>query len=488
MLRFISIYLFLLISNFCVGQNTVSNLNGYKYVYILPVSNYKGQDLFAVKYPLTNALSNSKMEIIRVQNNDDNGNQCLVLSCQIDIEPSGIRLSFINCQSKIVYESYGVLSNDSEKGLSKAMEEAVSEIRTFHHEYNARLGISAKGLRSGVSEEEIKDYLASNNLNSIEGIYKALNKNTSSFNQIGIIRTGTTFGAISLDLDNAFRNRGDLIAVFESTADPSIYSVFWTSHSKGIIETFVTLENEASLTVDLQSGEMENEKYVKIFPNGQRVKPNRENIRLSSGTGVTLSKEGLIVTNFHVIKNAAEIKGKFTKDGKGITYLLELLVVDEENDLALLKISDEKFAGFESIPFGIETIAVPGSSVFTIGFPKPQLMGTNYKVSNGIINSTTGIRDESNYYQIDVPIQAGNSGGPLFNKDGNVVGLTSGSLSGVGLQVVNYAVKAEFILQLAGKLPKQVQLTKQSKLSNKSLEEQVKVLTEFVCLIEVIGN
>ena len=126
--------------------------------------------------------------------------------------------------------------------------------------------------------------------------------------------------------------------------------------------------------------------------------------------------------------------------------------------------------------------------MFTIGFPLNNVMGTNYKVNDGIISSKTGILDDVRYYQISVPLQPGNSGGPLFNKDGNIIGLTSAKLNSeaVGTQIenVNYAIKSSYLLNLYYMLPNSPKLETSTQLAKKELEEQVKVLKNFVCIIK----
>jgi S1-C subfamily serine protease len=112
-------------------------------------------------------------------------------------------------------------------------------------------------------------------------------------------------------------------------------------------------------------------------------------------------------------------------------------------------------------------------------------MGENCKVTDGIISSISGIEDDKRYFQISVPIQPGNSGGPLFNKDGNIIGITSATLNSktlnINTQNVNYAVKAFYLLNI----DKEIYLPPTSALCNKKLEEQVQILKNYVCLIKV---
>jgi len=116
-------------------------------------------------------------------------------------------------------------------------------------------------------------------------------------------------------------------------------------------------------------------------------------------------------------------------------------------------------------------------------------MGVNYKVNDGIISSSSGIADDIRYFQISVPLQPGNSGGPLFNKDGNVIGITTARLNsdavGTTVENVNYAIKISYLVNLYNMLPDAQSIQKESKLAGKELQEQVKSLKNYICIIRV---
>jgi S1-C subfamily serine protease len=110
--------------------------------------------------------------------------------------------------------------------------------------------------------------------------------------------------------------------------------------------------------------------------------------------------------------------------------------------------------------FGDSSRVRMGDKVFTIGYPHISKMGLNPKYTEGVISAVTGIKDNPTVFQTTVPIQPGNSGGPLFNEKGEVVGLTTASLSLLAIesmgaipQSVNYAVKSSFIKNILGTVP-----------------------------------
>lgn len=164
----------------------------------------------------------------------------------------------------------------------------------------------------------------------------------------------------------------------------------------------------------------------------------------SSGTGWVT--HGLIATNHHVIEGHRQIRVHLA-DGRDLRAWV--LAVDAENDLALLSASETLPAG---LPLATEE-APMGSAVYTLGYPHPDIMGRNAKLTTGIVNARTGIRDDPRHYQVSVPVQAGNSGGPLLNERGEVIGLVTSKLSASAVygatgdlpQNVNYAVKVGFL-------------------------------------------
>jgi S1-C subfamily serine protease len=171
------------------------------------------------------------------------------------------------------------------------------------------------------------------------------------------------------------------------------------------------------------------------------------------GTGFIISKKGHVLTCYHVVQNAGTIK---VKVGRNL-HSAALIRKDSINDLALLKIR----GSFPALAFSSKRIAKMGQEVFTVGYPNPILQGVNAKLTKGSINSLTGIQDDLRLYQISVPVQPGNSGGPLLDINGNVIGIivamldakTVFEISGSLPQNVNYAVKSTYAQALLDTLP-----------------------------------
>ncbi len=179
--------------------------------------------------------------------------------------------------------------------------------------------------------------------------------------------------------------------------------------------------------------------------------PNGEGV-VSTGSGILVSKDGVVANNAHVVKGGTTYEVSMSNELGSFDYNAKLLKTDYENDVALLQIDDQNFRGFRALPYKLNHKADVGEAVFTIGFPMSEVMGDNFKVTNGIVSSETGIKDDVRYYQISVPLQPGNSGGALFNSEGDVVGLTTSRLNeeavGTSIENVNYAIKVAYVTNL----------------------------------------
>jgi len=175
----------------------------------------------------------------------------------------------------------------------------------------------------------------------------------------------------------------------------------------------------------------------------------RKEVGYSTGTAFLVSEDGYLVTNSHVIEKATRVS--VIVDGREIPAIVQR--VDSKSDLALLKID---YRG-KPLPIALAGIR-RGDEVFTLGFPLISIQGQEQKATFGRVNALSGIRDDQTYLQVDVPIQPGNSGGPLISSEGYVVGVVTATLDQVNVlrragtiaQNVNYAIKGNYVSDLSG--------------------------------------
>ena len=177
-----------------------------------------------------------------------------------------------------------------------------------------------------------------------------------------------------------------------------------------------------------------------------------------SGTGFMFGSKDYVITNWHVVRNTNNINVKFLNGEK---IKAEVVLKDAKNDIAFLKLEESPQLPASSLKVGNSSNVRMGDKVFTIGYPAHWVMGKNPKYTEGVINALSGIRDDPKVFQISVQIQPGNSGGPLFNQSGEVIGITQASLDpqlatesiGALPQNVNYAIKSSYIKKLFPMLP-----------------------------------
>jgi len=206
-----------------------------------------------------------------------------------------------------------------------------------------------------------------------------------------------------------------------------------------------------------------------------------------NGSGLIISTTGHIVTNYHVIENANEIEVEFILDKRVQNFNAEIIQSDKVNDLAIIKIVDANFDGLEELPYNFKTRSSDvGTKVYAYGYPMAlSIMGKEIKVTDGIISSKSGYDGDIRTYQITAPIQAGNSGGPLFDEKGNFLGINSSGLRKDVADNVGYTIKSSYVINLIDVLPKTIDLPSSTKLQSLPLTEQVKEITKCVVLVKV---
>ena len=220
--------------------------------------------------------------------------------------------------------------------------------------------------------------------------------------------------------------------------------------------------------------------WIKISPKSSEYKDSKP----SSGTGFALSDDGYIVTNNHVINNANTIKVRGVNGNFDKSYNAKIIIVDKNNDLAIIKIDDSEFSSLGTIPYTFNKYSSDvGHSVFVLGYPLRATMGDEIKLTNGIISSKTGFQGDITSYQISAPVQPGNSGGPVFNKNGEIIGIINAKHTGA--ENASYAVKTSYIFNLIDVLDYAPILPKVNINIGKELSEQVRKSKNFVYIIEV---
>lgn len=175
-------------------------------------------------------------------------------------------------------------------------------------------------------------------------------------------------------------------------------------------------------------------------------------IDASQGTGFVISASGYLVTCAHVVGDAKEA----TVTLNGTRHFADVVKADKDADIALLKLRDALAEPVVVASFRPTTRGYGmGEDVFTIGYPLSRLLGNGERMTRGLVSATTGMRDEPRHLQVSAEIQPGNSGGPLLDREGFVIGIIQETInpwrvvqaSGGALpQNINFALKSEPVL------------------------------------------
>ena len=180
-------------------------------------------------------------------------------------------------------------------------------------------------------------------------------------------------------------------------------------------------------------------------PDKQAPPADGKPARAKSGTGFVVSASGHVVTNNHVIDGCVgDIKGNLTGEA---SMVLRVVSNDANNDLALLQApSTATFKDFARIR---DRSIRSGDSVIVIGFPFHGMLTSDFTVTTGIASSLSGMRNDTRFLQISAPVQPGNSGGPLFDTSGQIVGVVTAKIPALRIAAatgnipenINFAIK-----------------------------------------------
>ncbi|MCX6181133.1 MAG: trypsin-like peptidase domain-containing protein [Bacteroidetes bacterium] len=227
--------------------------------------------------------------------------------------------------------------------------------------------------------------------------------------------------------------------------------------------------------------------YKEVNFNSSDIEMSKSDLDVKgTGSGLIISTTGYVLTNYHVIDDAKTISVEILENGAVKTYSAEIVQKDANNDLAILKITDKNFAPLPS-PLkyafketgGIEV----GASVFTIGYPYALGgMGKEAKYNDGKISAKTGYNNAINAFQTSIPVQPGNSGGPVFNDKGQLIGVINAKIHDA--DNVSYAIKLNYIKTLVELLPETIALPTYTA-SNLNTEQLIKNITPYSVLIKI---
>ncbi|WP_439880159.1 S1C family serine protease [Pontibacter sp. MBLB2868] len=315
-----------------------------------------------------------------------------------------------------------------------------------------------------------------------------------------LLQTMRKFGQRQSLQQKLNRIHSDMQSETSSVLAPNGWKVTWNRHkqtiavaaSVSLLSVFGTLWSVQQLKSPVQQ---QTARYVELRREVERLKKTQTAIINGindavkpvphpvafSGTGFAISAAGYLVTSSHVVEGADSI---MIENKAGLKYKVNEVYRDEIHDLSILKISDPGFEGFAKLPYTFKTADSDlGERVFTLGYPREDVV-----FGEGSLSSSTGFEGDSTSYQISIPLNPGNSGGPLLDDKGNMIGVISGKQA--GQEGAAFAVKSTYLLQMISELPASTTLSplalpKKNTLTGISRPQQLKKLKDYVFVVKV---
>jgi S1-C subfamily serine protease len=331
---------------------------------------------------------------------------------------------------------------------------------------------------------KLKTYWGENGTDDIEGIYEKVG-NTLEYN-LAVVKENQEYKIVYLSGANGTSwNEGDLKAELQKTAQFGLFKSNWFMLNKYLNKDILVTFDKATMKTISENGSG-TDTYIKVYPTYEQTNEPLASEWKSSATGFFIDENGYIVTNYHVIDDGSTFEVDVTTNGETKSLSAKVVSVDKQNDLAILKIDSPNFKRLKNLQYSFNTKTQDvGTSVFALGFPLTQIMGKEIKFTDGKISSKSGYQGDITTYQITVPIQSGNSGGPLFDEKGNLVGITSSGLNKQIADNANYAIKTSYLKLLIDASNAKINLPQDNSISGKGLTDQIKILSEYVVMIKV---
>jgi serine protease Do len=275
-----------------------------------------------------------------------------------------------------------------------------------------------------------------------------------------------------------WRNHHSKISVAASVTILAMLSILYVA---GKFDSKTNIEALKSKVEQLDKSNAKLSKSIRDIKS-QNVKPDDH--YSSTGTGFALTSEGLIATNYHVVRDADSV---YVQNAEGKSFKAKVLYTEPQYDIAILKIADESFDALGTIPYVIKRGESPlAEQIFTFGYP-----GRMPTFNPGYLSAQLGYRGDSLNYRIDIPLNPGNSGSPVLDTKGNLIGIANAKES--QYEGAHYAVKSKYLLDAIKNIPEdsltqKITLSKKSSLAGLNLADKVEKVKKFTFMVKIYGQ
>lgn len=239
---------------------------------------------------------------------------------------------------------------------------------------------------------------------------------------------------IPLGEETFARKHGKTIAVAASTALFAVFSTVAVLSTGGYL-----LKKQSNQITELKRDVMQlqasNNGIVEGIIEGNKARYAPANIE---GSAFALNNDGFIITSFHLINGADSI---FIQNATTDRVLANLVFSDPKLDMAILKVSNDTITKNWQVPFSLNDRKIEiGEKVFTLGYPRNEMV-----YGEGSLSSLSGLNNDTCMVQISIPVNPGNSGGPLLDENGNIIGVIRGKVTNA--EATGFAIKAKDLIR-----------------------------------------
>jgi S1-C subfamily serine protease len=275
-----------------------------------------------------------------------------------------------------------------------------------------------------------------------------------------------------------WRNHHSKISVAASIAIfAALCTLFFTGYFNNREMNYITLRGEVA---GIKHSTEQLHHAISVLSSHPKV----DNPGKYRGTGFAISSNGYIVTDYHVINNADSI---YVQSADGKSYRTKVIYSEPLSDVAVLQITDPSFVSLGAIPYGFKKSESDiGENVFTIGYPSNTMV-----LGPGYLTASTGFKGDTLAYQVSMDVNPGNSGGPLLDSRGNVIGIISAKETNV--EGAHFAIKSNYLINTIQNIPpdslnKGLNLNTRNTLAGLSLKQQYKKLQNYIFMVKVYNQ
>lgn len=308
----------------------------------------------------------------------------------------------------------------------------------------------------------------------------ALNEVHTDLSEQGKINSAKLTGkAKVIYLWKRYKRVAAIAAIIAGVTTLTVSALVWTLSPKADIK-IQDLNRQLQVIKDEQRNQKAVVNNLKDQINTDK-KIDKKSIQFKSGgTGFLIDGKGYLVTNAHIIRNSKNIA---VINNKGEEYSAIVLKTDNTRDIAILKIEDKDFKPVASLPYGIsKTVNDVAEPIYTLGYPRNDIV-----YSEGYLSARTGFNGDTLSCQLGIAANRGNSGGPVFNHDGEVIGILSNKETEA--EGVAFAIQSKYIFEAIDELKKDtayqsVKLTAKSTIRGLDKKQQVKKIQDCVFMVK----